>query len=127
MSVIGRFLDFFSRMTNVAEVTEEAARLKQSSMGKMTARQRILTILDSGSFHEYDLFVEHKAQDFGMAQKVLPGDGVITGTGTILNHPVCIYAQDFTVAGGVPRFGSRKKNYENNGPFDETRNSDYWN
>ncbi len=85
-----------------AEATEpkpEAAR-KQAAQGKLLARERITAILDPGSFHEYDLFVEHKCSDFGMQKKQLPGDGVITGTGTIAGHPVAIYAQDFTVAGG---------------------------
>jgi len=68
--------------------------------GKLTARDRIRSLLDDESFHEYDLFVEHKCQDFGMNRKQLPGDGVITGTGTISGFPVCIFAQDFTVAGG---------------------------
>ncbi|MCC8172107.1 MAG: acyl-CoA carboxylase subunit beta [Parabacteroides sp.] len=78
----------------------EAAIEKQVAMGKLTARECILALLDKDSFHEYDLFVEHDGRDFGMEKKVLPGDGVITGTGTILGAPVCIYAQDFTVAGG---------------------------
>jgi len=73
---------------------------KQTAMGKLTARERILVLLDAGSFHEYDLFVEHEEQNFGMANKELPGDGVITGTGTINGAPICIYAQDFTVMGG---------------------------
>lgn len=73
---------------------------KQKAIGKLTARERILAILDPKTFHEYDLFVEHAAKDFDMDKKYLPGDGVITGTGTIMNKPVCIYAQDFTVAGG---------------------------
>ena len=73
---------------------------KQTAMGKMTARERILALLDKDSFHEYDLFVEHDARDFNMDKKVLHGDGVITGTGTIYGSPVCIFAQDFTVAGG---------------------------
>lgn len=73
---------------------------KQKAIGKLTARERILAILDSKTFHEYDLFVEHAAKDFDMDKKYLPGDGVITGTGTIMGKPVCIYAQDFTVAGG---------------------------
>ena len=51
-------------------------------------------------FHEYDLFVEHAGKDFDMDKKYLPGDGVITGTGLLAGHPVCIFAQDFTVAGG---------------------------
>jgi acetyl-CoA carboxylase carboxyltransferase component len=73
---------------------------KQVAMGKMTARERILAIVDQDSFHEYDLFVEHTGKDFDMDKKHLPGDGVITGTGSISGHPVCIFAQDFTVAGG---------------------------
>lgn len=73
---------------------------KQIAMGKMPARVRILALLDEGSFHEYDMFVEHEEKNFGMETKELPGDGVITGTGTIGGAPVCIYAQDFTVMGG---------------------------
>jgi acetyl-CoA carboxylase carboxyltransferase component len=78
----------------------EQAIAKQVAMGKMTARERILTLLDEDSFHEYDLFVEHDARDFGMDGKVLAGDGVIIGTGTVYGSPVAIFAQDFTVAGG---------------------------
>ena len=66
----------------------------------MTARQRIELLLDPFSFHEYDLFVEHKCTDFNMEGKQLNADGVVTGTGTMAGRPVCIYAQDFTVAGG---------------------------
>ena len=73
---------------------------KQKAMGKKTARERIHAILDENSFHEYDLFVEHDARDFDMDKKSLPGDGVVTGTGTIYGAPVAIFAQDFTVAGG---------------------------
>ncbi|OIP05134.1 MAG: methylmalonyl-CoA carboxyltransferase [Bacteroidetes bacterium CG2_30_32_10] len=73
---------------------------KQVAMGKMTARERIIALVDEGSFHEYDLFVEHTGKDFDMDKKHLPGDGVVTGTGSISGHPVCIFAQDFTVAGG---------------------------
>jgi acetyl-CoA carboxylase carboxyltransferase component len=69
-------------------------------MGKMTAPDRILSIVDEGSFHEYDMFVEHVARDFDMDKKVLHGDGVIIGTATIYGSPVCLFAQDFTVAGG---------------------------
>ncbi|MEG2066469.1 MAG: acyl-CoA carboxylase subunit beta [Tannerellaceae bacterium] len=78
----------------------EAAIEKQVAMGKLTARERILSLLDKHSFHEYDLFVKHDGRDFGMDKKDFPGDGVVTGTGTIFGSPVCIYAQDFTVAGG---------------------------
>ena len=73
---------------------------KQVAMGKMTARERIITLLDKESFTEYDMFAEHEAKDFDMDKKVLAGDGVIIGTGTIFGAPICIFAQDFTVAGG---------------------------
>jgi len=78
----------------------EKAIQKQTAMGKLTARDRIESIVDKGSFHEYDMFVEHDVKDFDMDKKQLSGDGVITGTGTIYGEPICIYAQDFTVAGG---------------------------
>ncbi len=100
MSLAKKILDFFTRKEKVTAGGGEKAVQKQTSMGKMTARQRIEAILDNQSFHEYDLFVEHTNKDFGMDKKFLPGDGVITGTGNVVGHPVCIYAQDFTVAGG---------------------------
>lgn len=100
MSFGQRLKDFFLKKMTVTGGGGDKANQKQAAMGKMTARQRIETLLDDGTFHEYDLFVEHKAEDFGMDKKFLPGDGVITGTGNILGFPVCIYAQDFTVAGG---------------------------
>lgn len=78
----------------------EAAVEKQIAMGKLTARERIQSILDKNSFQEYDMFVKHDGRDFGMDKKDFPADGVITGTGTVGGSPVCIYAQDFTVAGG---------------------------
>jgi len=73
---------------------------KQVAMGKLTARQRITELLDEDSFQEYDLFAIHEARDFNMDKKTLHGDGVIIGIGKIYGAPVCIYAQDFTVAGG---------------------------
>lgn len=100
MSLSQRIMDFFKRKTSVTEGGGPKAVEKQIAMGKMTARQRIEALLDKGTFQEYDLFVEHKAEDFGMNKKILAGDGVITGTGDIMGFPVCIYAQDFTVAGG---------------------------
>jgi methylmalonyl-CoA decarboxylase subunit alpha len=78
----------------------EQAIEKQKAMGKRTARERIMSLLDADSFNEYDLFVEHDARDFDMDKKSLPSDGVIIGTGTIYGAPVAIFAQDFTVAGG---------------------------
>jgi acetyl-CoA carboxylase carboxyltransferase component len=78
----------------------EQAIEKQKAMGKRTARERIMALLDDNSFNEYDLFVEHDARDFDMDKKSLPSDGVIIGSGTIYGAPVAIFAQDFTVAGG---------------------------
>ena len=78
----------------------EQAIEKQKAMGKRTARERIMALLDENSFNEYDMFVEHVGRDFDMEKKSLPSDGVIIGTGTIYGAPVAIFAQDFTVAGG---------------------------
>ncbi|MFW6351125.1 MAG: acyl-CoA carboxylase subunit beta [Bacteroidota bacterium] len=100
MSIKKKTLDLKKRMQGALLGGGVKAIEKQQSMGKMTARERIVTLLDPNSFHEYDMFVEHAARDFDMDKKHLPGDGVITGTGTINGYPVCIYAQDFTVAGG---------------------------
>lgn len=100
MSLKKHILDLRKRREKVQSGGGEKAIEKQQAMGKMTARERIQTILDADSFTEYDLFVEHEGRDFGMDKKELHGDGVIIGTGTIYGAPVCIYAQDFTVAGG---------------------------
>ncbi len=72
----------------------------QHSKGKLTARERIEVLLDSGSFEEYDMYKTHRCVDFGMAEKQIPGDGVVTGWGTINGRPVYLYSQDFTVFGG---------------------------
>ena len=100
MSFTKRIIDFFTRKSTASKGGGDKAISKQKAGGKLTARERIEALLDPGSFHEYDLFVEHKCKDFGMDTKELAADGVITGTGTISGKPVCIYAQDFTVAGG---------------------------
>lgn len=100
MSLRLKTSDLKRRMREAVQGGGEQAISKQVAMGKMTARERIIELLDERSFHEYDLFVEHSAKDFDMDKKYLAGDGVITGTGTINGYPVCIYAQDFTVAGG---------------------------
>ena len=72
----------------------------QHSKGKLTARERIEVLLDSGSFEEYDMYKTHRCVDFGMAEKQIPGDGVVTGWGTINGRPVYLYSQAFTVFGG---------------------------
>ena len=73
---------------------------QQHAKGKMTARERIFYLLDEGSFEEVDKFVVHRCNDFGMGKKKIPGDGVVTGYGTINGRQVFIFSQDFTVFGG---------------------------
>jgi propionyl-CoA carboxylase beta chain len=72
----------------------------QHKRGKLTARERIELLVDQNSFVEYDQLVEHRCVDFGMEKQKHPGDGVVTGRGTINGRPVYIFSQDFTVAGG---------------------------
>jgi propionyl-CoA carboxylase beta chain len=77
------------------------ARVKaQHERGKLTARERIELLLDHGSFEEFDMFVEHRNSDFGMEKTKIPGDGVVTGWGTVNGRTVFIFAKDFTVFGG---------------------------
>ena len=94
----------------IAELNEKRSKLmmgggeqaieKQKAMGKLTARERIMALLDKDSFSEYDLFIAHEARDFDMDKKSLPTDGVVIGTGNIGGEPIAVFAQDFTVAGG---------------------------
>jgi propionyl-CoA carboxylase beta chain len=86
----------------------EAARLgggerritAQHARGKLTARERLDVLLDPGSFEEWGMFVEHRSHDFGMAEQKVPGDGVVTGYGTVNGRLVFVFSQDFTVFGG---------------------------
>ena len=72
----------------------------QHAKGKLTARERLEVLLDEGSFEEYDMFVEHRGTEFGLAEQRIPGDGVVTGHGTIAGRRVFVFSQDFTVFGG---------------------------
>ncbi|MFQ5784088.1 MAG: acyl-CoA carboxylase subunit beta [Alphaproteobacteria bacterium] len=72
----------------------------QHKKGKLTARERLELLLDPDSFEEFDMFVEHGCTDFGMAEQRIPGDGVVTGHGTIGGRRVFVFSQDFTVFGG---------------------------
>jgi propionyl-CoA carboxylase beta chain len=72
----------------------------QHAKGKLTARERVELLLDDGSFEEFDMFVAHRTTDFGMAEQRYPGDGVVTGWGTINGRLVYVFSQDFTVLGG---------------------------
>ncbi|AKH41784.1 propionyl-CoA carboxylase beta chain [Altererythrobacter atlanticus] len=72
----------------------------QHAKGKLTARERIEVLLDEGSFEELDMYVEHNCTDFGMPEHTVPGDGVVTGSGTVNGRLVFVFSQDFTVFGG---------------------------
>ena len=78
----------------------EARIETQHAKGKLTARERIDALLDEGSFEEFDMFVTHRCTDFGMEKSGFPGDGVVTGWGTINGRKTFVFAQDFTVFGG---------------------------
>jgi len=73
----------------------------QHAKGKLTARERLELLLDADSFEEWDMFVEHRCTDFGMSETRVPGDGVVTGYGTINGRLVFVFSQDFTVFGGA--------------------------
>src|ERR1700730_15053070 len=72
----------------------------QHQRGKLTARERIELLLDKGSFEELDMFVEHRSHEFGMERTKIPGDGVVTGWGTVNGRAVFLFSKDFTVFGG---------------------------
>ena len=72
----------------------------QHARGKLTARERIELLLDKGSFEEFDMFVEHRSTEFGMEKSKVPGDGVVTGWGTVNGRKTFVFAKDFTVFGG---------------------------
>ncbi|MFW6117918.1 MAG: acyl-CoA carboxylase subunit beta [Chloroflexota bacterium] len=74
---------------------------KQHKSGKLTARERLDLLFDHGSFHELDLFVQHRATLFGMDKTIVPAEGVITGYGMVNGRPVCAFSQDFTSMGGT--------------------------
>src|SRR5690606_31695982 len=102
--------EVFSVSSSIPELERrrEAARMgggekrieAQHAKGKLTARERLDILLDEGSFEELDMFVEHNCTDFGMEAQRIPGDGVVTGSGTIGGRLVFVFSQDFTVFGG---------------------------
>ena len=72
----------------------------QHKKGKLSARERLEILLDPDSFEEWDMFVEHRCADFGMSANRVPGDGVVTGYGTVNGRLIFVFSQDFTVFGG---------------------------
>src|SRR6185503_18618549 len=94
-------LDILKERSRAAEAGGGPDRVaKQHAAHKMTARERINFLLDDDSFEEFDKLVVHRSQDFGLAEQLYPGDGVITGYGLIDGRRVVVFAQDFTVFGG---------------------------
>ena len=95
---------------NIAEMEKRRAQAQlgggqkridaQHAKGRLTARERLDILLDEGSFEEIDMYVEHNCTDFGMENQKIPGDGVVTGSGTINGRLVYVFSQDFTVFGG---------------------------
>ncbi|MEZ5593579.1 MAG: acyl-CoA carboxylase subunit beta [Gammaproteobacteria bacterium] len=96
--------EIIQRLKETREAARQGGGIKrierQHEKGKLTARERIELLLDDDSFEEWDMFVEHRCTDFGMEQQSIPGDGVVTGYGTINGRLVFIFSQDFTVLGG---------------------------
>ncbi len=96
-----QLLEDLHRRQSAADMGGGAARIaQQHKKGKLTARERLDLLLDEGSFVELDRFVTHRATDFGLADQVVPGDGVVTGHGRIDGRLVYVFSQDFTVFGG---------------------------
>lgn len=100
MGTVDKLTDLQNRRNNIANGGGEAKIKKQHDAGKLTARERILALMDEGSFIEVDAFVEHRCNEFNMADTKAPGEGVVTGYGTVDGRLVYVYAQDFTVIGG---------------------------
>ncbi len=94
-------LDTLKNKTAQALLGGGADRIaSQHKKGKLTARERVDLLVDEGSFEEIGMFVEHRSKDFGLEKEIYPGDGVITGYGTINGRAVYVFSQDFTVFGG---------------------------
>ena len=100
MSTEDRLKDLRIRKAQVAAGGGQARVEAQHKRGKMTARERLDTLLDEGSFQEMDTLVEHRCRNFNMDKNIIPGDGVVTGHGTIDGRQVFVFSQDFTVYGG---------------------------
>jgi len=94
-------LEKLERRRGEARLGGGAKRVEaQHAKGKLTARERIELLLDEGSFEELDMFVEHRSSDFGMEAQKIPGDGIVTGWGTVNGRKLFVFAKDFTVFGG---------------------------
>ena len=95
-----RYEELKRRLEKADEAGGPGKVAKQHEQGKLTARERVLELLDEGSFDEIDKFVIHRCRDFGMDGNFVPGEGVVSGFGKVNGRGVYVFAQDFTVFGG---------------------------
>ena len=97
-------MDPVARLAELDRLAEqgggESRRRRQHEAGRLTARERMDLLFDTGTFQEIDRFVTHRCRDFGMDTELVPGDGVVSGHGLVDGRPVWAFAQDFTVFGG---------------------------
>jgi propionyl-CoA carboxylase beta chain len=96
----GKLADLEARLDEAVHAASDKAVEKQHAKGKLTARERLIALLDEGSFVELDELARHRSTSFGMEQNRPYGDGVVSGYGTLDGRQVCVFAQDFTVFGG---------------------------
>lgn len=109
MGTVDKLTELQYRRSVIEQGGGAASVQKQHDSGKLTARERISALLDEGSFIELDAFVNHKSTDFGMDAKETPGEGVVTGYGTVDGRLVFVYSQDYTVmAGSLGEMHSKK-------------------
>jgi methylmalonyl-CoA carboxyltransferase 12S subunit len=100
-TIEGKIAELRSKRTKIEQGGGKQRIDKHHAAGKLTARERVQELADPGSFQEIGIFATHRATYFGMAEKDLPADGVITGCATVDGRPVHLASQDFTVAGGA--------------------------
>ena len=100
MAIEGRFEELQRWRQRALEAGGKERIQRQHAAGKLTARERVDLLLDKGSFTEVDMLVTHRCRDFGMEKQLIPGDGVVTGYGTIDGRLAYVFAEDFTVFGG---------------------------
>ncbi|MDN6799591.1 MAG: methylmalonyl-CoA carboxyltransferase, partial [Propionibacterium sp.] len=96
----GKLADLGDRIDKAVHAASATSVDKQHARGKMTARERVLTLLDEGTFTEMDEFGRHRSTKFGMEKRRPYGDGVIIGVGAIHERPVCVFSQDVGIFGG---------------------------
>ena len=97
----GKIAQLGERIEQAKNPSPQASVEKVHAQGKMTTRERVLQLLDEGSFTEFDEFSRHRSSMFGLQEKRPYTDGVITGVGSIHGRPVCVFSQDVTIFGGA--------------------------